>query len=1041
MSNIYLSRIYIRDFRTFGHFEIDIPAMPGLVLLTGTNGLGKSSFFDAIEWSLTGKVRRFTPYVEKKGFPEGSYLTRRGAEPDSHEVILTFSDQTSIERSNARATPTALIVSHLARTDHPAIDDLGTYLALTHFLGQAAQQRFTSRDSQDQWQALKGPSGIERLEQVRSGLRGRATISAFTRRIESEQSAVADIEKKIAEWQGWQVRLERLRQAARAVGSLTSDEVVLRAVALEAELSYLLKENATSIVGETSSQRLARLGERISQALQASAEREATVKGLVDAIGQFITAKVNARTDHPVLVQTRRDVANVQAELVAALPRFEAADSAVATQTKVIGAIDLNIAIHEAVRSDLARRDGLTVQIDATQTDLSSLSTVITERRTLLAAAEATVRQHADAASEVARLRKVLQRARDLVKSHATLVELEAASADDAALLAAAQHTASAAKLALEPVEVKSRSLDEQIKQATLAQAEAQRHANAISAAVATIASHVHSDDTNCPVCRTPFDIGQLKLLVTEAAQSGDTRLAAAAIELERLRTNSAILKVQLDHLRAAIDAPSSLMLAWEASRDKASSMRIALVLELSVDVSAELGDITGDGEKIALNALVEAESKLTTLAAPAAASAQQRISLAADLEALCGRESLGLLHLSTLRSEDRDCVERITARGMAGTSSEAISTLLSSQRASLEAARTQLAILSRGKAAERSQLEAIRSNLAATQRVLAENEDVRANAEAAEKQVAQRWANSGIQGVPSQAALDEILNALLDRIFALRQLGDRRQELAGNNQDVLLQEEIEEVVRAMRAAVGEAGPSDPAIYLAELHAKEGVARAVLKLTKDTRTAVTSFTELLKERAEGFSSSVLAPLNEVIDDFNCAMLSTPGESIQFKAQHRVDATSFGMSLRYRDQVTEAIERQKELPPQVVLSEGQLAANGFSILCAAGTAYPWSRWRALLLDDPLQHNDIIHTAAFVDVMRNMVELQGYQLIMSSHDRAESDFIMRKFDAAGLACSKVVLTAPSDKGVVYEEPEHNQAAKRSIERLRDINQISF
>jgi len=114
----------------------------------------------------------------------------------------------------------------------------------------------------------------------------------------------------------------------------------------------------------------------------------------------------------------------------------------------------------------------------------------------------------------------------------------------------------------------------------------------------------------------------------------------------------------------------------------------------------------------------------------------------------------------------------------------------------------------------------------------------------------------------------------------------------------------------------------------------------------------------------------------------------------------------------------------------VLSEGQLAANGFSILCAASTAYPWSRWRALLMDDPLQHNDIIHVAAFVDLMRNLVELQGYQLIMSSHDRAETEFIRRKFDAAGLPCSVIALTAPSKAGVRYLPPDHNSAARRVL-----------
>jgi hypothetical protein len=138
-----------------------------------------------------------------------------------------------------------------------------------------------------------------------------------------------------------------------------------------------------------------------------------------------------------------------------------------------------------------------------------------------------------------------------------------------------------------------------------------------------------------------------------------------------------------------------------------------------------------------------------------------------------------------------------------------------------------------------------------------------------------------------------------------------------------------------------------------------------------------------------------------------------------------------MGLQYRDPIDDALYN-KNLPPQVFLSEGQLAANGFSILCAASTAYPWSKWRSLLLDDPLQHNDIIHAAAFVDLMRNLVEQEGYQLIMSSHDRAEGDFIARKFDAAGLSCKVVSLTAPSRSGVRYEEPPPNQAAQLLLRR---------
>ena len=58
MTNIFLQKVHLRDFRTFGEFTLAVPPGPGLILLVGTNGLGKSSFFDGIEWCLTGNIRR-----------------------------------------------------------------------------------------------------------------------------------------------------------------------------------------------------------------------------------------------------------------------------------------------------------------------------------------------------------------------------------------------------------------------------------------------------------------------------------------------------------------------------------------------------------------------------------------------------------------------------------------------------------------------------------------------------------------------------------------------------------------------------------------------------------------------------------------------------------------------------------------------------------------------------------------------------------------------------------------------------------------------
>jgi DNA repair exonuclease SbcCD ATPase subunit len=1034
MSEIFLSHIAIRDFRTFGEFEIDIPAAPGLVLLTGTNGLGKSSFFDAIEWGLTNKIRRFEPYLNKgrKKLVEDDYLTRRGAEPGSHRVALTYSDGDPIERSASGGTAMAEIIAKLARPDRRAINDLGTYLALTHFLGQAALQRFTSRDPQDQWEALKGPSGIDRLERIRAGLRGRPTITAFTRRLENEQAAVASLDRQIAEWQGWMSRLERLRAAARATGLLSTEEITARIDQLEADLQQFSPNQAFAVTGEGVGQRLATLGDRISEALRTAGERKSSLEALSTLPAQFGVSQVEGRLDHPNLVRLRGVVSDAQVRFNRSAPLVDTAAHAVTAQRAAISMVDQNIAVLEAARTDLMRRAQLADLLRAEERDREGLAAAMAAHRKTIADADAAIKQHGEAAADVARLRSLAASARALNDSMGDYLQLEAEAGAANGALAQGREAAARAASALPPIEQQLADLAGRIVIAERERAEADRHASAISTALSQLASHLHDDDTECPVCQTAFEPGALKALAEAAASGSDRRLALAEEALETLRSAQPALDDQVTQLRAEISAADGLERTASAAARAAADARAAIARTLGTSADADLLALAVSRVRDADAALAAGEKALEPLMAAAAAATEQRSSVANELDELIARESQVGVRLAQLKAEDAACVDRIAARNLSGASIGQLDANLTAERERGEAARGRLASLVEAASAASAEARREQAALDAAQRDLAAAEVLRANAEQAAQQMQQRWTRLGLSGSPSKAEYDRGLSAIEEVLGGLRSLTERQLALARANEDALLQSEIDEIVASMRAASNDDGVKNPSAHLGALKAKLEAARAAVKLTTAARNAVKRYSEDLQTRANDFSTHVLDPLNTVIDDFNEAMLSTPGESIQFKADTRVDATSFGMALRYREKLDNAIETKKDLPPQVVLSEGQLAANGFSILCAASTAYPWSRWRALLLDDPLQHNDIIHTAAFVDVMRNMVELNRYQLVMSSHDRGESDFIARKFDAAGLPCTTVLLTAPSDKGVVWVAPEHNQAAAQVLRR---------
>lgn len=650
----------------------------------------------------------------------------------------------------------------------------------------------------------------------------------------------------------------------------------------------------------------------------------------------------------------------------------------------------------------------------------------------MIETADGTIGNHAEAAAEVARLRSLAASARALTESMADYLELEAAAAKAAAALAHGREVAGRVTAQLAPLETLLSGVDRRIGDAERDRAEADRHATAISAALSQLASHLHADDTDCPVCTTSFAPGVLKALADAAAAGSDGRLAQAHEALESLRTTRSDLNSKIDALKAQVAAVDELVRAADTAARAATDARAAIALSLSVPADSDLATLAARRRRDAETALATAEVTLDPLTASAAAASEQRSSAANNLDELIVRESQLGARLAQFQSEDSACADRISARNLSNATLADIEARLTSARGQAEAARARFSEL----------VEAASAAVAASQRdqaavdtasaALTAGEATRATAEQSARQMQLRWTQAGLPNSPSQAGYDQGMAAVDATLVSLRSLAEQQLILARDNEDALLQTEIDEITAALRLAGGDQGAGDPAAHLVYLKSKLDAAKATVKLTTAARNAVKRYSEDLQAQADDFSARVLDPLNTVIDDFNEAMLSTPGESIQFKADTRVDATTFGMALRYREKVDNAIEAVKDLPPQVVLSEGQLAANGFSILCAASTAYPWSRWRALLLDDPLQHNDIIHTAAFVDVMRNMVELNGYQLIMSSHDRGESDFIARKFDAARLPCTTVLLTAPSDKGVVWVEPEQNSAARRILRR---------
>lgn len=1024
VSDLFLRSVRFKDFRTFGSFETQIVPAPGLTLLVGTNGLGKSSFFDALEWGLTGEVRRFKSYMGATD--QGKYLTRRGAVAGSHFVGLGFSDDTSIDRGPDTDPHSDEIVELLKKPAWTAqIQDIATYLAFTHFLGQAAQQRFTSRDRSEQWESLKGPSGIERLDEVRRGLRGRATELAFNRRTKRETQAIEDAERLLSEWQELIARSTRLRDAAETAGALPSETFAKRLDALAAAIFALEPDFADDTTSEPGV-RLTAIRKALEDLRRNAGARRTVVESLSDIPTRYATELALADESAPPLVAAREAERLAQAEVDTAVAAVVSARGRLDTLAAAVTACDRDIAHLESIRFDLdaaARAGAELLQIEAERTRVSG---DIDQHRVQLTDLEKELSEIQQRIAGRAGLSASSQAAAALGDLARQLPALRAKAGASAAALAGID--AATARTRLSELSEDRNRLVIEVETALAVVQAARDRASRVTAAVAVIASHLHDEDQDCPVCRSHFEPGQLRLVASELAGAQDATLAAA----ERQHAD---LTRSLEEAARGIAEWESVLRNAELARTTAEA-DAAAVADLEGRLAASQPNDAGDF----ISAVLEAERQAAVnLAAGQAADSADRARIA---EATAARGTLqqALTALETTLSglndqianlEDslRKALERVASEGRADASPEALT-------ASLTEKRDQRTVAERDRvAAEETLRRAIELEAAAQTQHQAVQENLRRltsgqiAASEAERALIGRWRDSGFVGLPTASDLEAALARLGRLSQEIERLEDERTILVSAHEVAGRDQELADLLKQMSAIGGEGADVDPTRHEAELGSRRDAARTALALTETAHAAVEAFADKLRDEAAKFSTQFLTPLNGLIGDFNEALLSTPGETVQLNAAYHKDRTQFDMGLHYRDPLDDAIY-DTGLPPQVVLSEGQLAANGFSILCSASTAYPWSRWRALLMDDPLQHNDIIHAAAFVDLMRNLVELQGYQLVMSSHDRGEAEFIRRKFDAAGLPCSVIALTAPSKAGVRYLPPDHNSAARNLL-----------
>lgn len=1017
--DLYLTSLKARQFRTFAELDVELDPEPGVLIVQGSNGLGKSSLIHGIEWALTDRIDNFRNAAEVRR--AGRYLCRwKKPTGEATSISLGFSDGASLTRSlagrqSARSVLTGIAdpATYLKHPEwSPQIEDLSHYLLLTHFLAQTNLSRFAYRADGERFNILRDAARSDVEDRIAKALHGpgqTVQARAYKTVIDQLQKEIQTVDDALMmEGQAW--------VEAQTAGALDDEASTGLADRILQLLGQLGDTGGASFDLTDLSSLASRVEERGGRLRTRRAELDLAVRLRAD-FGEATEGRA-AATAALAAVMTALEA---QPQAVSRAEAWREALSfrqAAALQARVDAELRANrlLEVTEArakAQEDSRNLHALAASIAdaAARRDTAARDLARTERR---AALVARLSHHADGwSARVGANEGRTHRVQALIDRH---IRLDQASLQLRALRAVspeAEEDLRAAQAAVEASAADTQRLEPGL--AALREA-----SDAISAAVVSIVSNLPETACECPVCATTFgDSATLRARATNAASSLAPELERQQQALDAVRHRHAEDLRLLNRLEAVSKAIEQAQRTYDA---EASAWAAGLETE-GLRPDAGLASLHSLIEGLELEAEALRRQLDRTRRRLQILTQDGRVDYAAAV--IDSARTLGLMSEALREAEARHAGgERLHRSQMQqigdlttdlfGTSSvedaelrlatEAATTAAKSARetqAALEAELGQADSALNRLATQRSTFDAEREQLVARVEELNATRDALSESWGSLQKVGAIDDAGGRGLIEAETAYAKAREAFDEAEIQLANLRTGRVAWSRQQGHAVALMRLRKIVDAASNA-----PRADLIAAAESKAVRTAQR--LEATLTARQIASRASDRITAELNEFNTEYIQPLGRLMTRINRSILCDPSVGIRFKVTGKKVEQASVKDGQQPDELG-------DVDPMLVHSEGQMAALGVSLLCAASLTFPWSRWKALVLDDPLQHNDAIHASAFADFIANLVTARKYQVILSSHDAAQAEFLQRKFAARRIPCKTVSLIGMGPKGV--------------------------
>ncbi|WP_313055689.1 AAA family ATPase [Atlantibacter hermannii] len=986
-----LKSITLSNIRRFGT-DTTIALSRGATILLAPNGTGKTAFFEAIEFGLTGKISRLgenlSPIIR-----DTQTVAR---------VSLNFGDvQVSAQVNNIGEVVRTGDLSPLFPGTNP--DDIPFLLRLTHLLDQREGEWLVKAD------AKVAGSQLARLPIGKDGTQVSSALGSIRRalgeQLKQARSELAKLEAEFGEWQS--LLLDRNLAVSQSQGALRSKENIAESISDIARQAQNLDQLPAGLLVQPLGQdALNTVHNSLEQLVQGKLERlRDQVSKLIEVdglIGRFVTEQARSErlgnefiTVAQELAEKKKERAQftanqerIQQELVAAESER---DAFVLQLNRLVSELQAKAAV-EQYKQELEAADKV---LTTAQTLTSTLRSEIENNEQLNA-------QH----SLINNQRKaLLQVDADLILANQQVENWELTLKRFAAITVSIneekvteQHLQKQyqnlilSRNVAETEEVTAKSQHESLASA----------ADSIRQAVASIAVHLPIDRGNCPVCGTEHGAATLHERISIALEAIDPNV----VDAERR------VKKAADVLREITEAVTRAEVELKVCKERIIELNIQLS-SLTADINDFRSNSLLNGDTVPLaKESIRRRGEANALAKHQLDEKQHNLPVLPSLETI---EQTKSTHDSAVRAlnlarqgrlDARSKLEQATATLTAFTADAPPSKTLEELSLLQKHNANQLTELAIKAGAGQSALERQQAQLNEVMNKEAEIQKQLSDVQSQLATIRATWRQFSFSGDPSVEVANsheaQLQSAINEFTLHLEKLQTIKIEIGAWSK--LEQARLTQGILDRRR--GQLSEDDFSADLRQRVVKKQLSQRRLSLLSD---AMDTLSQHLSSEIANVQKHVLA----VVPRWQALLMRVvreqrfTGTNLDFRSLYRKERAEVSVPLH---------GEQVQVP--FIASEAQLTDLQLTFLLAMALEHQWSSWRGLLLDDPTQHHDLVHASSVFDVLRDYIVDHGYQIVIATHDSLQARYFMRKLQNDGIE-ARIWSLAPTPDGVTASE----------------------